>query len=269
MSDDGKLLRLCIVGVLVVSVLGWLTYIYEKGVSEELSICDTQSTPVSNTVFLVDFSDPQPESVVNSLKEDLRRHQNLSVVGGQLTLLRVTRESYVEESKICKPPHPRIRNKRWECRKNLSGIDKPRQAESDRFCQFNKSVDSMLETINERSQDSLPTSPLLESLVEISQREDFAGVSARKIVLYSDLLQNTCQYSFYPSRYQKCGTKPDAETVLSNISLDLSGAEIEIQYLPNPSFSTLQTSALHFWQDLFESVGINAVFTPLPIATTD
>lgn len=251
MDDDKKnIFGWSVLCVIAIAAFGG-TILRELGVfdTQLATLCDGTQQPKSHTIFLLDFSDKLTDEVAESIKANIHQHQDSSEVGGQLTLLRITPELYAEDHKICKPPHPSVRNKKWHCATPLSGIDKSREEDAKRFCEFSNAVDAKLKTINEHAKGSLPYSPLIESLASISQRADFTSSIPRKIVLYSDLLQNTNKYSFYSGRVPQ----PHVDTVIRDDTIDLSnlsGVEIEVQYIQRSQSAGIQ----NFWKGLFEKL---------------
>lgn len=216
-------------------------------------LCGDSHSPPSHTIFLLDFSDQLSDEIAESIKKNILKHQDSSQVGGQLTLLRITPELYKEDHQICKPPKPnvRIKNlriKNWQCGISLSGINKSSEKDAERYCDFANTANTTLAKINDHAKESLPRSPLIESITEISKRDDFKPGIQRKIILYSDLLQNTNQYSFYR------GPLPDVFEVIQDKNIHLDGAEIEIQYIP----SIRQSEVHDFWRELFGNLNANA-----------
>jgi hypothetical protein len=97
------------------------------------------------------------------------------------------------------------------------------------------------------------TSPLVETLSNISREEDFGpGVGSRRLVVISDLAQNSANFS----QYRNKGAKVALPTELGVFRADLKGATVRVHYLLRPSLRRLQGPAHQAtWQDYFERAG--------------
>jgi hypothetical protein len=101
------------------------------------------------------------------------------------------------------------------------------------------------------------TSPLVETLSNISREEDFGpGVSARRLVIISDMAQNSAKFS----QYRDKGAKVALPSDLGVFRPDLKGAAVRVHYLLRPSLRRLQGSDHQAaWQDYFERAGAKDV----------
>ena len=212
------------------------------------STCRNPDKIEAHTIFLLDFSDPIENEVDRQvIKDSIRIQKDAISVGGKITLLLVTQSLYEPVYEECKPQDPKnlIRNKQWSCGVTLGGIDKSRKEESNRFCNFEADLEKITAKLNKRAEDSvLPSSPLIESIIDISsKRADFDSRKARKIILFSDLLQNTDQYSFYSGR----GPQPVATEVVKKHNVDLTSVKIEIP----PMQRQKSSKAKQFWLAFF------------------
>ena len=261
-DDQKKIASLSILGVLVL-IAFTLVVLCDTGIicSTPAHIsCDDQRKLKANTVFLFDFSDPITDDVAKLIKTNITKHQDLIDVGGKLTILRITPNLYESDYEICKPQNPSelIRNKNWGCNDpTLHGIDRPRQKEADLFCKFEDEMDTMIKKINDHAKNGLPSSPLIESISKISHREDFTDHKARNIVLFSDLLQNTDKYSFYPGR----GPLPVANKVIKHNHINLSNVTVDVRYIQRQH--SAQQSAREFWREFFQLSMATWQITPL------
>lgn len=258
MSDDKKEITTYITfGIIAIVLIGG-AILYDFLSDAELpDFCNDPQKIKDHTVFLLDFSDPITDDNEKQVKESIVEHKDSIAVGGKLTFLQITEKLYESHYEICKPKNPKglIRNKQWSCGDNLKGIDKSRQEEVDRFCKFTNEIDTMIAVINDHAKSSLPSSPLIESIAEISRREDFTADKTRKIVLFSDLMQNTNQYSFYTNRAPQLVI----EDALKSIQINLSNAEIDVQYIPRNQ----RAGARESWQNFFDAVNATMTITPL------
>lgn len=101
------------------------------------------------------------------------------------------------------------------------------------------------------------TSPLVETLSNISREEDFGpGVGARRLVVISDMAQNSANFSQYRDR----GAKVELPSELGVFRADLKGATVRVHYLLRPSLRRLQGPQHQAtWRDYFERAGARDV----------
>jgi hypothetical protein len=101
------------------------------------------------------------------------------------------------------------------------------------------------------------TSPLVETLSNISREEDFGpGVGARRLVIVSDMAQNSANFT----QYRDAGARVALPRDLGVFRPDLKGATVRVHYLLRPSLRRLQGPAHQAtWQDYFERAGARDV----------
>jgi hypothetical protein len=98
-----------------------------------------------------------------------------------------------------------------------------------------------------------PTSPLIEALVGISDRADFSpAVADRKVVLVSDLIQNSDELSHFK-------TGPVFEKIQSTrFASDkpkLSGVTVTVRVVPRRNYALPKKDLIDFWEQMFAFSG--------------
>ncbi|WP_421791235.1 hypothetical protein [Hyphobacterium sp.] len=116
-----------------------------------------------------------------------------------------------------------------------------------------------------------PQSPILEALAELVQDPSMAQtVPGRRIVLVSDMLQNSDIFTVYG---RARGSLPDrlppvAETVQAirdQYDLALAGVTMEIHLIERPNWETEQSGALRaYWTQVFNQLGIGVSWQIIP-----
>ncbi|KPP80725.1 MAG: hypothetical protein HLUCCA04_11200 [Oceanicaulis sp. HLUCCA04] len=108
-----------------------------------------------------------------------------------------------------------------------------------------------------------PQSPIIEALAGLTQEAGFdASVAQRRIVLVSDMLQNSPLYSVYgQARGDLAGRLPDpaviARQVESQYGTALRGVELEISFVDRPGWTPEQRAALRaHWEAVFYRLGV-------------
>ncbi len=263
--------------ILVLAILVWFDI--EKEADHEafsgLDFCPkpaSSSKLDSSTVFLLDYSDPITDEhmesvryIANGLIEQMGEKEKLNV-------LFVNEKSYEEVLSICKPPLPPPRcgwnNSdslgNWQCDAiSTYGICGKEEEKLKRFCRYEKRVDDLGRKVINLSNEGSSMSPLIEGLSKISMRNDFPSKISRKIIMLSDLLQNTNKYSVYPDR----GPFPEAESVMEKENIKLSGAKVTMYRIEREFLPTKATAVEQFWLKFFDLAGAETAIIPLSQAS--
>jgi hypothetical protein len=200
--------------------------------------------PASVTVLLVDVTDPMNAAQRQDFMNQLVRLKNSIPRYGQLIVTKVDATSGRLLAPVitrCNPGtaadvsdatgNPAAVQKRWD-----EGFDKPLQAAFDALAVANGAEQS----------------PILESIQSVNLTElQRPGSESRpkKLVVVSDLLQNTPQISFY-------GRLPDAGEFVSSaafrrVRTDLKSVDVELWMLERADASSTQPRAL---ADLWDQI---------------
>lgn len=98
-----------------------------------------------------------------------------------------------------------------------------------------------------------PSSPLFEAVYSIADRADFqASRGDRRIILISDLMQHSGEFSFY-----RTGTDRDifAKTRLADQVPEMQGVEIVARVVPRQEYDLPMSEVKAFWRDYFAETG--------------
>jgi hypothetical protein len=106
-----------------------------------------------------------------------------------------------------------------------------------------------------QSENPQDESPILEMVEAVALDRNFDFTRKRRLIIVSDMLQNTAAYSHYRGA-------PDFAAFRESgygrrfMELSLLGAEVEILYLKREKTRDLQTTAhIRFWEDFFDAAG--------------
>lgn len=228
-------------------IVGAVAVIYLRVQASHLTLDETTlcpDRPTSVTVLLVDVTDPMNTPQRQDFMNQLARLKNSIPRYGQLVVSKVEPTDADLLSPIitrCNPGtaadiseatgDPRFVQKQWS-----EGFDKPLQAAFDKLVAASRS----------------DTSPILESIQSVALTEfQKPGREAvpRRLVVASDLLQNTGDISFYRSL-------PDAAALIANpafrrVRTDLRGVKIELWMLERSDAASTQPRSL---ADLWDRV---------------
>lgn len=116
-----------------------------------------------------------------------------------------------------------------------------------------------------------PQSPILEALAGLAQEDGFtADVPGRRIVLVSDMLQNSDLFTVYGrGRGALEDRLPDARDVAAGLEAEfgdgLRGAQLDIQLVERDGWETDQRGILRaYWSEVFRDLGVRVRWTTLP-----
>jgi hypothetical protein len=238
--------------LVVLCVVGGATYFLMSRAAglDKQTLCPATG-PTSHYVLLVDTTDPLTFTQKEAFKVTMKELIEKRVPEGGLLSVFVLGEDFKENAKplveLCNPGNGRDKS---ELTSNLRQLDKQYQ---ERF----------LEPLLKQSEALVATQPAKASpifemmqLVAINgfRKHDIKG--ERRLVVMSDMLQNTPQFSMYkgPVDYPAFATS----TYGQKAQLELRGVKVEIQYLLNtPQLQTRRN--MQFWEDYFDKAGARVV----------
>ena len=115
-----------------------------------------------------------------------------------------------------------------------------------------------------------PNSPIIEALARLTQDPSFdRTVPSRRIVLVSDMLQNSDIFTVYGRRRGTLSQRvPSSRTVANAIREtygdNLRGVSIHIRLIPRNSWETEQRGALRrYWSDVFDQLGVSVSWSDI------
>jgi len=234
--------------VAVIAVLGVVYYAISSSNRrlDETTLCPTH--PDSNTVLLVDVTDPMTVAQRQDFFNELQRLKNSIPRYGRLTVIKVDSASEHLLSPVIERCNPGAASDVSE----LSG--NPKAVEEQRT-RFNQSLDQAFESLTRAS--GADASPILESVqsaaLTVLQAPGNEG-QPRRLIIVSDLLQNTAGANFYqrlpdPSAFIESPAFRRART-------DLRGVDVELWMLERPDTAQTQPSALRdLWTRIIEAQG--------------
>lgn len=236
----------------VVAILGVVIYIIvtREGPLDRTTLC-TAKGPEGHVVLLVDKTDPlnftQRASFLTLLEEIAERR----IEPGYLLSVFVLGEDYRETAKpVFEKCNPGKGEGKSELTDTISKLQKQFHAEF---------LDPML-NLADVLQASQPAkaSPVLEmiQLVSINGFRKRAVDGPRRLIIVSDMLQNTPHFSMYRGTSEFSTFQ--ASDYGKRMQIDLKGVAVELHYVMNTPH--LQTRRhLKFWEDYFSGAGARIV----------
>jgi hypothetical protein len=231
-----------IIGLLALASIG----LRDDRSFDPATLCPTDQD-YSRTILVVDKTDPLSsaqkhfvERYVEDLKDSLPRFAKLSIY----ILDEINYMAPRPEFEMCKPDTGETANELYQNPRLI-------RQRFERF--FGEPLKEAMGRLTKVS--SARRSPIFEMLQAISISKDVTRAGgSRKLIIVSDMLQNTAEYSHFLRRpdYRRYAVSQYARAVAA----DLRGVKVEVIYLWRPAYERFQ-GPLHirFWEEYFEDHG--------------
>lgn len=248
---DRKAIRILIIcGLFIVALFVMYGLASRQlGLIDPDTLCRNDRPLADHTVVLVDRTDPLLGHIadtifreINDIKDTLPKHAMLSIYQINAESAEVMAPEFClcnpgngdDESMLYKNP-AQIR-RRWEE-------------------QFGAPLSTSLNALREVA--VAETSPILEALGVVGDLPKFReATNSRRIVIYSDMLQNMGWYSQYGAG---ANSMPPADQ-LGNVIHDLDGVDILIRYIERSKYSWAQgIDHQALWKEILMGMGARSV----------
>lgn len=238
--------------VIVLSLLSVIGFFYFRSVMahrtlDDETLCPTQ--PSSITVLLVDVTDPMNLPQRQDFLNQLDRLTDQIPRYGKLVITKVDPVSERLLVPVITRCNPGSGSDVTEVDGNPQKLEKLRQEKF--LAPLKIAYDQLLEA------SSADRSPIMESIQSVNLTEILKNAgenSVRRLVVASDLLQNTSEISFY-------GKLPEADALLnsqafSRVRTDLRGTDVELWMLQRKDSTDSQPMALpELWERIIDEQG--------------
>ena len=210
------------------------------------SLCPTDGE-YPRTAILIDSTDSLSTSQVKSIREEINALRNRLALNEWVGIFVLDEDDLTLPAPVvalCNPGNESTANPLYE---------NPMQIQRRFDQEFRKPIEEAVEELADLPPK--PTSPIFEMVRAVALDRDFDSTRKRRLIVISDMLQNTAVYSHYRGdadfeRWQ--GTNHAKEF----LQLSLLGVEVEILYLKRPEVRSLQTHGhVAFWESYFDAVG--------------
>ncbi|WP_421936353.1 hypothetical protein [Phenylobacterium sp.] len=220
------------------SILGLMVYAQLQRPKLDEKGCPVGGATGALTVMVVDQSDPFERADREEIHDRVRRWRLASQLHDRFMLV-VPRTSNPFEPDIrfdrCAPQNPETANRMIV---TTSKLDEPWRV-------FAEAQDREIKRV--AAEQSAIATPLLETLVAIAREPVFRGATQRRIVLLSDLMQNSEAANFY----RRVPAVPDMEAAGLAPPASLTGAEVEIHYAARHTARVRNPAVMAFWRKWF------------------
>ncbi len=241
---------LCIV-VAVISGIAYYLFNNQQQTLDKTTLCPSTGAN-AHTVILIDKTDPlnfvQKKAfqvlIENMIKEQIQQGELLSVyaLGEDFT---------ANDKPLIELCNPGDGSDKSELTANVKRL---KQQYEERF------LEPILNVANELTNiEASKYSPIMEQIqmVAINSFQKLNIQGEKKLIIFSDMLQNTSSYSMYKSnlKYEDFSKL----TYAQKVKPDLKNVKIELHYLMNsPKHQT--NRHLHFWEYFFDAAGARITF---------
>lgn len=223
---------------------------------DETTLCIISDELPPHTAVILDKTDVYTEVQSDLIGSVIRRAGTRLEVGERLTLFELDAKGQFDprgELTLCNPGrgdqvNPLFRN--------------PKKMEELYAERFEAPLETVLVDLVEPKE--APNSPILEAIARLAQTENFStDAPSRKIIIVSDMLQNSDTFTIYGGGGLLPENIPDpldaADAILRRFGDNLSGTEIEIRLIPRDRYVDMQRGALkNYWDDVFDELGMRA-----------
>lgn len=237
--------------IVVIAVLGGAAYYMSTRPKELMKNMCPSDGPIGHYVLLVDKTDPLSFTQKQALSVILRELVEKRIPEGYLFSVFLLGEDFKENAapviELCNPGNGSDKSE------FTANLKKLRQQYEERFVEpLLKQSDALLGT------QPAKASPIFEMMqlvgINAFRKHDVKG--ERRLIVMSDMLQNTSQFSMYkgPVDYVAfADTNYGKKT-----QVELRDVEVELHYLMNtPQLQTKRN--LKFWEDYFSKAGARVV----------
>ncbi len=246
---------------LAVTIIAFAFYALQPEPYDELTLCEISDELPPHTAVIIDKTDEYSAQQAGLIAAIIRRTRDRLDIGERLTLFELDEFGQFDprgEFSLCNPGRGDQVNALF---RNPEQIEK----------RFNEKFDRPLETILEDLvvPKEAPNSPVLEAMARLGQTEAFSDrAPQRRIVIISDMLQNSDAFTAYGGGGAMPDNMPDAITVaddtMRRFGNSLDGVALEIRLIPRQRYVDMQRGALKdYWNQVFDELGIDATWRDL------
>lgn len=248
------LVNFTIVAILIAAVT-YFVMSNRPGHYDERTLCVISDQLPPHTAIILDKTDEYSKIQSDLIAAAIRRAGDRLTIGERLTLFELDADGKFDPRgrfSLCNPGRGAQVNPLFS---------NPQQIEERYLQRFEGPLDEVLVDLVEPKE--APSSPILEALARLAQTENFSpDAPARRIVIVSDMLQNSETFSAYGGG----GSLPEdlapaidtADAILRKFGDNLRGVDLEIRLIPRDRQVDMQRGALkNYWDEIFRELGVS------------
>lgn len=239
--------------IIIIAVLGiaaMLTAYSVRAESQRVTFdensCPTNRDLAENTIYLIDGTDQLPPAATGYLERDIARHAQEMPQFGKLTVLKLGGDADSLDLKVLFSACNRGRGDDF----NPLTVNQKRQ-DTLRESEFVSPLSESIKALG--SLEEGDRSPIIEALREIGRRQDMEGAYPKDLIIVSDMMHHTQDFSQYTLGYTF-----ESVAVKSEFSIvsKLTAVDVKVIYVLRRRLSGLQSQRHRdFWSDYLEGSG--------------
>ena len=252
--------NLIIIGAVLAGV-SYAAFILKPAEYDTETLCLAGAVP-PHTVVIVDKTDLYSADQARQISELILAERDRLMVGERLSLFELNQNGDLADTNsfsLCNPGsgeqvNPLYRN--------------PNRVQARYEAAFSGPLSDALADL--MTPKDAPQSPILEALARLAGEDGFTpDVPGRRIVLISDMLQNSDVFTIYGRHLGELDERlPPTEDVVTTLEEtfgdDLRGSEIEIHLVERDTWEDDQNGPLRdYWSEVFRDLGIRVRWATL------
>lgn len=246
---------------LAVAIIGFSFFALQPEPYDEMTLCELSDELPAHTAIIIDKTDEYSEQQADLIAAVIRRSRDRLDVGERFTLFELDQFGQFDprgEFSLCNPGRGDQVNALF---RNPERIEE----------RFNEKFDRPLQTVLEDLvvPKEAPNSPVLEAMARLGQTEAFSDrAPQRRIVIISDMLQNSDAFTAYGGGGAMPANMPDAitvaDTTMRRFGNSLDGVSLEVRLIPRQRYVDMQRGALKaYWDQIFRELGVDVTWRDL------
>ncbi|MEO1552901.1 MAG: hypothetical protein AAFR82_03125 [Pseudomonadota bacterium] len=246
---------------LAVAIIAFAFFALQPEPYDELTLCEISDELPPHTAIIIDKTDEYSAEQASLIAAIIRRTRDRLEIGERLTLFELDEYGQFDprgEFSLCNPGRGDQVNALFR---------NPEQIEERFNEKFNRPLETLLEDLVVPKE--APNSPVLEALARLGQTEAFSDrAPRRRIVIISDMLQNSDAFTAYGGGGAMPETMPDSLTVADTMQRrfgdSLNGVALEVRLIPRQRYVDMQRGALKdYWDEVFRELGVSVTWRDL------
>lgn len=237
------------IGVMIASVFGLFAVaaFNSPPALDTQTACRMDRKDPAHTIILIDQSDPFAENDLGWVREFVDSEARSLPKYGRLTVLTPNAATPYSPQLVfsnCSPGSVEDANPIFQ---------NPRMIDDTWRDTFYQPLVEQVETAMGTTRQ--PSSPLSEAVFALADRADFQRAHKnRRVVLVSDLMQHSADFSFYRTGADYGAFK---ETRLGTEIPDMSGVDVVARIVPRQEYDLPLNDVKAFWRTYFDTAGAN------------
>jgi len=229
-----------------------MVYLSKDPELDPVSLCNRDALLEASSMVVVDTTDALNDVQRRRLKVTIEAERDAAPIGSKLTIVAINPkmpQEPIQLASVCNPGNAASVNPFFATRS---------RAENRWRETFEKPIDDAIAAA--AAGNSAATSPIIQTIAEVLARPDFdARVAKRRLVLISDILQHQ-KLGYSQLMHGDLWKAYQHSTLAREVTLDLRGVAVAIDYLPRPQYRAFQgASHRAFWKRLLTEAGATEV----------